>query len=151
MQVLKEKTKQNKTKQTNKQTKTLVSYTRVTSLKSLRVKYKPHPSSQFRITSELKPTQSQKLCPCFPFQEFLPPSPFHIAPEKESFYEHSPTHDIKSWIRHNLPTEARQGSHLIHRCQGPNTSPCMFFGWWLSLWELSWVSRLVETFSLPMK
>ena len=40
------------------------------------------------------------------------------------------------------PIEARQGSHanwaahVLHTCQGPLSSLCMFFGQWLSLWEL---------------
>ena len=34
------------------------------------------------------------------------------------------------------PAEARQGSPLLHMCWGPQTSPCMSFGWWLSLWDL---------------
>jgi hypothetical protein len=34
------------------------------------------------------------------------------------------------------PTEARQVYPLLPVCQGPQTSPCMLFGSWLSLWEL---------------
>ena len=33
-------------------------------------------------------------------------------------------------------TEGRQGSPLLHKCRVPWNSPCIFFGWWLSLWEL---------------
>ena len=34
------------------------------------------------------------------------------------------------------PTEARQGSPLLHTYWRPLTRPCMLFDWWLSPWEL---------------
>ena len=34
------------------------------------------------------------------------------------------------------PTEARQSRPLLHMCPGIETSPCMLFGSWISLWEL---------------
>jgi hypothetical protein len=43
------------------------------------------------------------------------------------------------------PMEARQGSHgnwaahMLHTCRGLYFSPCILFGWWLSLWEFSGV------------
>jgi hypothetical protein len=48
--------------------------------------------------------------------------------------------DIRSTgLGTSFPTEAREGSPLLHMCLGQWSSPWMFFGWWLRLWELQGV------------
>jgi hypothetical protein len=51
---------------------------------------------------------------------------------------HPPTleHQVSVGLDTASPIEVRHGSSLLHICQGPRTSLYMFFGWWLSLWEL---------------
>jgi hypothetical protein len=45
-------------------------------------------------------------------------------------------HQVSTGLRVSSPEKIRQGSPLPNMCQGPQTSPGMLFGWWLSLWEL---------------
>ena len=78
------------------------------------------------------PSQSSSLHPpspsplrvssCSPF-----PSPKHPS---------SLEHQVSMGLGVSSPSEAKQGSPLLHMCQGPRTSLCMLFGCWLSLWEL---------------
>ena len=58
-------------------------------------------------------------------------------------------HQVSTGLGTSSPTKARQCSPLLHMCWGPRTSPCMLFGWWLSLWELS-ESGLVDKFCLAL-
>jgi hypothetical protein len=39
-------------------------------------------------------------------------------------------------IRHIFSYWGKTTILLLCMCQGPQTSPCMLLGWWLSLWEL---------------
>lgn len=39
-------------------------------------------------------------------------------------------------------TEASQGNSLLHMCQGSQTSLCILFARWFSLWELSGVCNM---------
>ena len=73
-----------------------------------------------------------------PLTEFFPPYSLFCPSERLSITWMSPHPAASSFYRIDISshTEARQGSPLLHMCQGPLTSPCMNFGWWLSQWEL---------------
>ena len=43
---------------------------------------------------------------------------------------------ISTGLSTSSPTEARQGSPMLLKYWGPQTSQCMLFGCWLSFWEL---------------
>ena len=47
-----------------------------------------------------------------------------------------PGHQVSTGLGASSPTEDRQGSPVLCKCWGPQISPYMFLGWWLSLWEL---------------
>ena len=53
-----------------------------------------------------------------------------------------PEHQVSTGMGASFSTDTRQGSPLLYICWGFQTSACMFFGWWLSLWKFPgvWVS-----------
>ena len=55
-----------------------------------------------------------------------------------NYPQHPPSlgHWVSTGLGLSSPNEARQGSPLLHMYQGPWTSPCILFSWWLSLWQL---------------
>ena len=69
--------------------------------------------------------------------EFFNSSPLPISSERmplpDTLYL---VHEVSTGLDASSSTGARQGIHLLHMCQRPWTSLYMFFGWWLSLWEL---------------
>ena len=88
-----------------------------------------------------------KCCPLSwsPLQDFFTSFPFPFASERvlPNPFTHPLTHPILPWghevstgLSASSPTEARQGSPMLHVYWGWWTSPCMLFEWWLSLWEL---------------
>ena len=58
-------------------------------------------------------------------------------PHPPSSASHPPFlgHQVSTRLGTSSPTEARQVSPLLHIYRGPQTSPCILFGWWLTLWE----------------
>ena len=58
-------------------------------------------------------------------------------------------HQVSVWLCASSPIEAIQGRPMLHMCQGPQRSPCIFFGWWHSLWALQG-SRLIDTANLTV-
>lgn len=82
----------------------------------------------------------------------LPPRVLHSVPHLLWLWEGAPHqlhpspsalshplplgHQVSTDIGTSFPTEARQGSPLLHMSYRPWISPCMFFGWWLSPWQL---------------
>ena len=71
----------------------------------------------------------------------IPTSPHFTAPSLG--YPPSLGHQVSIGLGSSSPIEARQSSSLLHICQGPWASPCMFFG-------CSHGSRLVGTVGFPM-
>jgi hypothetical protein len=68
-----------------------------------------------------------------PLRECLPNCPFtSTSPLPVSLF--SGRH-VSIGLRASSPTEAIQGSPLLHRCSGPWTSPCLLLDFWLSLGE----------------
>lgn len=65
------------------------------------------------------------------------------SPQSSSPYFPSLGHQVSIGLGSSSPIEARQSSSLLHICQGPWASPCMFFG-------CSHGSRLVGTVGFPM-
>ena len=45
-------------------------------------------------------------------------------------------HHINAELGSSTTIGSRQGSPLLHMCQGLQSSSYVFFGWWHSLWEL---------------
>jgi hypothetical protein len=98
-----------------------------------------------------------KYCPLpVPPRRVLLPIPLSFASEKKHSQD-PPTlgHQVSIGLGPSSPTEARQDSSLLNMCQGPQTSPCMLFGWWLSLWELpgaqiSWYSWSFHGVGIPL-
>lgn len=90
----------------------------------------PHPGPHSQSSSPL-PASPLPLRRCSPTHQHTL-SPYHIITS-----EHPPSlgHQVCTGLPESFPTEARQGSPLLHMCQGPPTIPCPLFGWWLSLWE----------------
>ena len=80
----------------------------------------------------------------FPLKEFLSSSHLPLASKTwdrskrvaPPAYHPTLVHEVSTGLGTSSPTESKQGSTLLHMCQGPWTSPCMLFGWWLSPWEL---------------
>ena len=78
-------------------------------------------------------------------------------PPSSSSAPHPPLlgHRVSIGLSTSSPTEARQGSPLLHMCWGPWTRICMHFGLWLSLWELlgvpvSWYSSSSYGVAIPL-
>jgi hypothetical protein len=65
---------------------------------------------------------------------------------------HSPTlgHQAFTGPRASPPSNVQQGQPLLHMLMEPWVTPCVLFGWWLSLWEL-WGYWLVHTVVPPMR
>ena len=82
------------------------------------------------------------LCPlAAPFSEFLTPSPSPLllrgcSPTQLPRYSSSQGHQISTGLCASSYTETKQDSPLLHMCLKTQTSQCMFFGWWLSPWEV---------------
>jgi hypothetical protein len=77
-------------------------------------------------------------CPQTPFPEFITLSHLPYASERVLPPGHTPflEHQVSIGLDTSSPTEARQGSPVLHMCRGPWTSPWMLFGWWLRFWKL---------------
>jgi hypothetical protein len=74
--------------------------------------------------------------PCL--HEGAPPPTYPLPP-------HHPTlgHQAFTGPRGSPPFDASQGHPLLHKHLEPWASPCVFFGWWFSPWELGWRGALV--------
>ena len=82
----------------------------------------PFPISPPRVVHPVPlPFASKRVLPYLPS---LPtyPHPFHL-----------PQHQVSTGLRASSPTGVRQGSLLLHMCQGAMDYT---HGWWLTLWEL---------------
>ena len=84
-----------------------------------------------------------------PLPEFVTPSPIPMPlrgcsplPSLTSL-----GHQVSSGLGTSSPTEVWQGSLLLHMFLEPWTSPCVLFGWWLSLWEFP---RMLDPVGHPM-
>jgi hypothetical protein len=71
--------------------------------------------------------------------------PLHFTPLASPFPGTSSFYRIKCILSHWGQTRPSSAMYV----QGPPTSPCMLFGWWLSLWELQGV-QLLDTVVPPM-
>lgn len=63
------------------------------------------------------------------------PTPLLLLPHH---FQHPPPleHHVSIVFGASSPIDVQQGTSLLHMCHRPWISPCMLFGWWLSLWEL---------------
>lgn len=76
----------------------------------------------------------------WPLRGYFPPL-FHPSP--------SLGHQVSTGeLGESFTTETRQDP-LLHMCQGPGTSLCMLFGWWLSIWEIK-RSGIINTIIIPV-
>jgi hypothetical protein len=78
------------------------------------------------------------LLPPSPLSEKYSPSPHSFTSRRTDPFSISPilVHQVSGELSASSPIESRHGRRQLHMCQGPQTSPCIFFGWWLSLSEL---------------
>lgn len=65
----------------------------------------------------------------------LPPYHLRFASERVTTPVNSASlgHHVSIGLGASSPIEASQGSRLLHMCLEPQSSPCMIFGWLLSL------------------
>jgi hypothetical protein len=80
-----------------------------------------------------------KCCPLLvPLWRLFPHHPSYLLLRRQPGLLDTPIlwHQVSTGLDASLPIEVRHGNPLLHMCRGFWSSPCMLFGWWLSLWEL---------------
>ena len=74
------------------------------------------------------------VLPCRIITPSLLPFEYDVVPY-DSGYPSTLGYQVSTELGRSSSTETRLGI-LLHWWQGPQTTLCMLFGWWLSLWEL---------------